>query len=90
GENITVVAQYIVNASTDIGFSNMSYTQSGPMAGKGHYIQLDSSLYGPLPQGAVILRYGLDNNPTESKAFYQFLYGEEARQVLRKNGYGLP
>lgn len=90
GENINTVAQYIVNQSADIGFSNLSFTQQGPMAGKGKWIEVDAKLYDPLPQGAVVLRYGKDNNPKEAQAFFDFLYGEQTRAILKKNGYYLP
>ncbi len=69
GDNITTVAQYIVNGSADIGFANLSFTQSGPMAGKGSYFVLEESLYDPLPQGAGILRYGQENNPKKAKPY---------------------
>jgi len=90
GENINTVAQYIVSQSADIGFANLSFTQQGPMAGKGKWLEVDHKLYDPLPQGAVILRYGQDNNPQEAKAFFEFLYGPETRAILTKNGYLLP
>lgn len=90
GENINTVAQYIVNQSVDVGFSNLSYNLQGPMAGKGKWIEVDSTLYDPLPQGASILRYGIENNPQESRRFYDFMFGEKTRAILKKNGYSLP
>lgn len=90
GDNITTVAQYIVSGSADIGFANLSFTQSGPMAGKGHYMLIDSTLYEPLSQGASILRYGNENNPKEAKAFFEYLYSPSTRTILAKHGYALP
>lgn len=90
GENINTVAQYIVNQSVDVGFSNLSYNLQGPMAGKGKWMEVDSMLYDPLPQGASLLRYGIENHPQESKQFYEFLFGEKTRAILKKNGYSLP
>jgi molybdate transport system substrate-binding protein len=90
GDNITTVAQFIVGGFADIGFANLSFTQSGPMAGKGAYIVIDSTLYTPLPQGASVLQYGLNNNPKEAKAFFEFLYSERVRAILSKHGYSLP
>jgi molybdate transport system substrate-binding protein len=90
GDNITTVAQYIVNGSADIGFANLSFSQSGPMAGKGHYLVLDSTLYNPLPQGAAILHYGATNNAIEAKAFFDFLFSTQSREILKKHGYALP
>lgn len=90
GENISTVAQYIVSASVDIGFSNLSFTQSGPLAGKGKYIVLDSSLHSPLLQGAAILRHGMEKKPEESEQFFAYLFGKKARAILSRYGYGLP
>jgi molybdate transport system substrate-binding protein len=90
GDNITTVAQYIVGGSADIGFANLSFAMSGPMAGKGHYRIIDSSLYNPISQGASILRYGLDNHPIESKLFFEFLYSPQGGVILKKHGYTLP
>jgi molybdate transport system substrate-binding protein len=90
GDNITTVAQYIVGGSADIGFANLSFTQSGPMAGKGHFLLIDSTLYKPLSQGAAVLRYGLDHNQKEALAFFEFLYSPQSRAILKKHGYALP
>lgn len=90
GENINLVAQYIVNQSADIGFANISFVKQGPMAGKGKWIEMDPALHSPLQQGAAVLRYGLDNNPQEAQAFFAFLYGPESRAILQKHGYLLP
>jgi len=90
GENINTVAQYIVNKSVDAGITNKSFTQSGPMAGKGHWIEIDTSLHSNLPQGAVILKYGQTKNPKGSKMFYDFLFGIESKKILKKHGYILP
>lgn len=90
GENINLVAQYIINQSVDVGFANISFVKQGPMAGKGKWIEMDPALHSPLQQGAVVLRYGLDNNPQEAQAFFSFLYGPESRAILQKHGYLLP
>jgi molybdate transport system substrate-binding protein len=90
GENITQVAQYITTQSADIGFNAKSIVLSPQMQGKGKWVEVDKSLYDPLAQGAVVLKYGQDNNPESSKAFYAFLYGKKAREILEKYGYILP
>ncbi len=90
GENVTQVAQYITTQSADIGFNPKSIVISPQMQGKGKWVEVDKSLYDPLAQGAVVLRYGTDNNPESCKAFYTFLYGKKAREILEKYGYILP
>ena len=90
GDNIGTVAKYIVEGNVDVGLANLSFVTFGPMAGRGAYIEIDASLYEHLPQGAAVLQYGQLNNPVESQAFFEFLYGPESRTILERHGYGLP
>jgi molybdate transport system substrate-binding protein len=90
GDNITQVAQYIVTGAADIGFSALSIAMSRPMQGKGTWVLVDKTSYSPLGQAAIILRYGDDNNPETSRAFYNFIYSVKAREIFKQYGYELP
>jgi ABC-type molybdate transport system substrate-binding protein len=63
---------------------------SEPMHGKGTWVIVASSLYSPIGQAAIMLKYGDDNNPGISKTFYEYLYSENARAILKRFGYSLP
>jgi molybdate transport system substrate-binding protein len=89
-DNIAQVAEYIVTQSADIGLTALSIAMSEPMHGKGTWVIVDSSLYSPIGQAAIILKYGDDNNPGISKTFYEYLYSENARAILKRFGYSLP
>jgi molybdate transport system substrate-binding protein len=56
----------------------------------GKWVEVDSSLYDPIAQGVVVLRYGVDNNPGLVKRFYNFLFSNESHAVFLKYGYILP
>jgi molybdate transport system substrate-binding protein len=89
-DNIAQVAEFIVTQSADIGLTAVSIAMSEPMHGKGTWVAVDSSLYSPIGQAAIMLKYGDDNNPEIMKAFYEYLYSERARAILKQFGYSLP
>lgn len=90
GENISQVSQYILSGHANVGFSAKSVVTAPVTAGKGHWVEVDSALYDPIAQGAVILKYGAENRPRLSQAFCDYLHSESARSILAQYGYGLP
>jgi molybdate transport system substrate-binding protein len=89
-DHIMQAAQFISTRAVDIGFCAKSIVMSDQMKNVGTWAEIDSSLYDRIAQGAVVLRYGDDNNPTLSAAFYKFLFGKESRAIMAKYGYILP
>jgi molybdate transport system substrate-binding protein len=89
-DNIAQVAEFIVTQSADIGLTAVSIAMSEPMHGKGTWVVVDTSLYPPIGQAAIMLTYGKDNNPESTRAFYAYLYSESARAILKRYGYSLP
>ena len=90
GENISKVAQFIVSGAADIGFCAKSIVLSDEMKGKGTWVEIDYTKYDPLPQAAVVLSYGKDNNSKSTEALYAFLYSQEAKIILLDFGYTVP
>jgi molybdate transport system substrate-binding protein len=90
GENISKVAQFIESGAADIGFSAKSIVLSDEMRGKGKWIDIDSTKYAPMPQAAVMLVYGENNNGQSAKKLFDYLYTNEARQILLRYGYNVP
>jgi molybdate transport system substrate-binding protein len=89
-DNIAQVAEFIVTQSADIGLTAVSIAMSEPMHGKGTWVIVDSSLYPRIGQAAIMLKYGDDNNPEITRSFYEYLYSERARGILKRYGYSLP
>ncbi|MBI3894674.1 MAG: molybdate ABC transporter substrate-binding protein [Acidobacteria bacterium] len=52
------------------------------------FLVIDPKLYSPIEQAALVLRSS--QNPQASKAFLEFLKGNEAREILRAYGFGNP
>jgi molybdate transport system substrate-binding protein len=90
GENINQAAQYIVTGHADIGFCAKSVVLAEAAQGKGHWVEVDSTLYHPIAQGAVISRYGRANDSAAAATFYAYLFSPAARSLLLKYGYVLP
>ena len=57
------------------------------MKGKGMWVDIDRKSYQPIQQGAVILKHGNETNQNAAKKFYDYLYSEKAKIILKKYGY---
>lgn len=90
GENIGKTAQFIASGAADIGFCAKSIVLSDEMKGKGFWVEIDSTQYNALPQAAVMLAYGENNNKTSAHKFLDFLYSIDAKPILIKYGYNVP
>lgn len=88
GESIAQTAQYITTGSVEAGFNALSIVLSPEMKNKGHWVVVDSALYRPIEQAAVLLRHSDDSPKKEtSKLFYDFLYSQKAKDIFKKYGY---
>ncbi len=90
GENISQVTQFLITGNVDFALNAKSVVLADEMAGKGRWKEVDSALYAPIAQGAVICKYGRKNNPSLSQRFYDFLYSDTARAIFLRYGYRLP
>jgi molybdate transport system substrate-binding protein len=90
GESISQVTQYALTGNVDIAFTAVSVVRGGDLRGKGRWAEVDSALYDPITQGAVICRHGERNRKQAAEGFLAFLRSETARAVLAGYGYGLP
>jgi molybdate transport system substrate-binding protein len=88
GESIAQTAQYISSGSAEAGFNALAIVLSPEMKGKGNYVIVDSSLYQPIEQAAILLKHSEDSpKKATSEQFYKFLYSERAKSILKKYGY---
>lgn len=90
GESIAQTNQYIHSGAADAGFTAKSVVLSPEMKGQGKWVELPTSSYEPIAQGAVILKYGQQNHAALSQQFYDFIYSAKARPILECYGYALP
>jgi len=88
GESIAQTAQYITTGSVEAGFNALSIVLSPEMKGKGHYILVDSTLYKPIQQAAILLKHSKDSpKKASSEQFYTFLYSAKAKAIFKRYGY---
>ncbi len=90
GESIAQVNQYIFSQVAEMGITAKSVVLSPAMRGKGKWIEIDPAAYSPIAQGVVILKHGSKNHPQASQAFYDFLFSEAAKKILKDYGYFVP
>ena len=88
GESIAQTAQYITSGSVEAGFNALSVVLSPEMKGKGQWIIVDSTLYKPIEQAAILLKHS-ENSPKKetSRQFYDFLYSKKGKEIFTKYGY---
>jgi len=88
GESIAQAAQYITTGNVEAGFTALSVIRAPEMKGKGHYVIIDSTLYNPIAQAALLLRHS-ENSPKKetSQKFYDFLFSQKAKAIFKKYGY---
>lgn len=88
GESISQTNQFILSNAADIGFTALAVVMSPEMKGKGHWVALDPSIYSPIEQGVVVLN-GERTNIENAQLFYDFLFSDEAKMILKDFGYSI-
>ncbi|QDH80296.1 molybdate ABC transporter substrate-binding protein [Echinicola soli] len=89
GESISQTNQYILSKAANIGFTSLSVVKSPGMIEKGKWTLLDENHYAPIEQGVVLIDRKESEKPG-SILFYEYLFTEEARQILKEFGYQMP
>ncbi len=86
-ESIAQVNQFVLSSPDVWGFTAKSTVVSAPMKNKGNWTDIDTKLYSPIIQTAVIVKQkGQDIHPAAA-AFFSFLKSEKAQEILQQNGY---
>ena len=88
GESISQTNQFITLQSAEIGFTAMSVVLSPEMKNKGKWIPLDSKSYSPIKQGVVLVTHSNKENPLALK-FYNFLFSDTSKKILKNYGYAV-
>ncbi|MBT8180478.1 MAG: molybdate ABC transporter substrate-binding protein [Eudoraea sp.] len=88
GESIGQTNQFIYSESAEIGFTAQSVVLAPEMKGKGKWILVNDADYNSISQGAVVIKQSEGNNHNANK-FYNFLFSNEARIILKDFGYSV-
>jgi len=83
GESVSQVSQFVYSKAADVGFISSSIAKA---KGKGRWFAIDSNLYSPISQGAVVIKQD-HKDRTVATQFLKFLASEDAEVVLKEYGY---
>ena len=82
-QTIPSVISYVKNyADAGIISISMVYSKNIKNIGKFYYTKIDSKLYSPINQGIIRL-----SDKKGAKEFYNFLFSNNAKNILKKYGY---
>lgn len=88
GESVSQTNQFIVTGSVDVGLTALSVLKSPQLKGQSNWITVDTALYDPILQGAIIIN--ATPKLEKAMAFFDFLFTPSAKDILNKYGYITP
>jgi molybdate transport system substrate-binding protein len=88
GESISQVNQFVESGAAEVGFTAGSVKYAPPVQGKGQWLSLEDSSYKPILQAAILLS-AEDTYPEQAMEFYEYLFSDRARSVLKNYGYAV-
>lgn len=86
GENVGQTAHYALTGTVDAAFLPYSLVISPQMRKAGHFERIPPAWYKPIRQRMVLTK----NAGTVARAFYEYLSGNTAKQIIKKSGYSIP
>lgn len=86
GENVAQAAQFATSGSADGGIFAYSIAKAGVVGGTGGYVLLPETLHTPIRQRMVLLKRAT----AKAAAFYAFMKGPVAGEILRQHGFAPP
>lgn len=79
--SVAQVLEYVSRGVVSAGLLSV-----GQLVGKDYY-SVPQKYYSPIVQQAVLLNTAKDN--TDAQAFWQFLFSEQAREIIKHQGFGV-
>lgn len=86
GDNAAQAAQFAASGAAQAGLIPLALARAPALAGRGAFVTLPAEWHAPLQQTLVLLK----GAGATAHAFADFLRGHEAREILARNGFGLP
>ena len=86
GDNAAQAAQFAASGAAQAGLIPLSLARAPEMVKRGAFVTLPENWHTPLRQTLVLVKGA---GPT-ARAFAEFLRGPQAREILARNGFGLP
>lgn len=89
-ESIAQTNLYITTKNCEVGFTAKSVISAPDMVEKGQWMDVPKEAYQPIEQGIIITKYGASKNKDTAQKFYDFMFSEDAQNILKHYGYSLP
>jgi molybdate transport system substrate-binding protein len=86
GENVSQAAQFALSGAAQGGIVAWSLARAPALSGRSAYALIDESWHQPLRQRMVLMK----NAPAAARAFYDFIAGARAQEMLVRHGFARP
>lgn len=86
GENVSQAAQFALSSDARGGLVAYSLALAPPLRERSEHVLIPESWHAPLNQRMVLLRGAGDT----ARRFYDYLQGDEGREILAQHGFALP
>jgi len=87
-ENIGQTFTIVATGNADAAFVSLSQVLLNNSEFGGTFVDIDSDIYSPIRQDAIVLSRAVDN--VAAHDFVEFLKSQEAREQIASSGYGIP
>ncbi len=86
GENVSQAAQFALSGSTEGGIIALSLARAPALDALGEHVLIPEDFHAPLLQRMVLI----DGASPAAEAFFAYMSGEPAREIMRRYGFLLP
>ena len=86
GENVAQAAQFATSGSAQGGIISYAHALALAMRTRVRYALIPAEWHAPLRQRMVLMK----NAGTTARAFYRYVQGDFAREVLARHGFAMP
>ncbi|MCU1719088.1 molybdate ABC transporter substrate-binding protein [Pseudomonas sp. 5P_3.1_Bac2] len=88
GQSISQTLQFVSSGSAELGFVALSQVYKGGKLTEGSAWEVPQALHEPIKQDVLLLKKA-EGNPA-AQAFFAYLRGPQAQQIISAYGYQLP
>ena len=85
GESVAQTNQFILSGASDIGFTSKSVVMSPALKTTGYWTEISPELHARIEQTVIIINR--KDVHKSAQLFYDYLFSENAKAILKKYGY---
>jgi len=88
GESISQANRFVISGAAEVGFTSKAVVLGAQFADEVIWKEIPKSMHSPLKQAAIVISKNSEFSQ-EANLFYNFLFGKEAKKVLKDLGYSV-